>query len=108
LQGVVELFSPHPLFSVEFIMGMWFLSFVAASDTQPEPTNMNTQKLAEHALNTWTTNLMRLKNARFALFDIDGQYHGAFTDEPSAHAYVDEVASTPAWVGDGYQVVKFR
>ncbi len=89
-------------------MGMWFLSFVAASDTQPEPTNMNTQKLAEHALNTWTTNLMRLKNARFALFDIDGQYHGAFTDEPSAHAYVDEVASTPAWVGDGYQVVKFR
>jgi hypothetical protein len=37
----VELFSPHPLFSVEFIMGMWFLSFVAASDTQPEPTNMN-------------------------------------------------------------------
>jgi hypothetical protein len=40
LQGVVELFSPHPLFSVEFIMGMWFLSFVAASDTQPEPTNM--------------------------------------------------------------------
>ncbi len=75
---------------------------------QPEPTNMNTQKLAEHALNTWTTNLMRLKNARFALFDIDGQYHGAFTDEPSAHAYVDEVASTPAWVGDGYQVVKFR
>jgi hypothetical protein len=75
---------------------------------QPEPTNMNTQKLAEHALNTWTTNLMRLKNARFALFDIDGQYHGAFTDEPSAHAYVDEVASTPAWVGNGYQVVKFR
>ena len=51
---------------------------------------------------------MRLKNARFALFDIDGQYHGAFTDEPSAHAYVDEVASTPAWVGNGYQVVKFR
>jgi NADH:ubiquinone oxidoreductase subunit K len=40
LQGVVELFSPHPLFSVEFIMGMWFLSFVAASDTQPEPNNM--------------------------------------------------------------------
>jgi hypothetical protein len=33
LQGVVELFSPHPLFSVEFIMGIWFLSFVAASDT---------------------------------------------------------------------------
>jgi hypothetical protein len=40
LQGVVELFSPHPLFSVEFITGIWFLSFVAASDTQPEPTNM--------------------------------------------------------------------
>ena len=37
----MELFSPHPLFSVEFIAGMWFLSFVAASDTQPEPTNMN-------------------------------------------------------------------
>jgi hypothetical protein len=39
----VELFSPHPLFSVEFITGMWFLSFVAASDTQPEPNNMTTQ-----------------------------------------------------------------
>jgi len=37
----VELFSPHPLFSVEFITGIWFLSFVAASDTQPEPNNMN-------------------------------------------------------------------
>jgi hypothetical protein len=36
----VELFSPHPLFSVEFITGMWFLSFVAASDTQPT-NNMN-------------------------------------------------------------------
>jgi hypothetical protein len=40
LQGVVELFSPHHLFSVEFIMGMWFFSHVAASDTQPT-TNMN-------------------------------------------------------------------
>ena len=29
----MELFSPHPLFSVEFITGIWFLSFVAASDT---------------------------------------------------------------------------
>jgi hypothetical protein len=38
----VELFSPHPVFSVEFITGVWFLSFVAASDTQPEPTNMKT------------------------------------------------------------------
>ena len=36
----MALFSPHPLFSVEFITGIWFLSFVAASDTQPEPTNM--------------------------------------------------------------------
>ena len=38
----MELFSPHPVFSVEFITGVWFLSFVAASDTQPEPTNMKT------------------------------------------------------------------
>jgi hypothetical protein len=40
LQGVVELFSPHPLFSVEFIPHVWDCLLVAASDTQPEPINM--------------------------------------------------------------------
>jgi hypothetical protein len=50
LQGVVKLFSPHPLFSVEFIMGMWFLSFVAASDTQPEPTNMKIKSATKRAV----------------------------------------------------------
>jgi hypothetical protein len=69
---------------------------------------MKTQKLAEYALNTWILNPMRRKDARFALFDEYGQYHGSFADESSAHAYVDEVSSTPAWIGDGYQVVKFR
>ena len=40
----MELFSPHPLFSVEFITGMWFLSFVAASDTQPEQMKLQLNK----------------------------------------------------------------
>jgi hypothetical protein len=69
---------------------------------------MNTQKLAEYALSTWTTNPMRRADARFALFGADGQYHGSFPDDSYAHAYVDEAASTPAWIGAGYQVVKFR
>ena len=36
----MELFSPHPLFSVEFIQRICEVLLVAASDTQPEPTNM--------------------------------------------------------------------
>jgi hypothetical protein len=43
----VELFSPHPIFSVEFITGMWFLSFVAASDTKPPTRTMNLPEYAE-------------------------------------------------------------
>lgn len=36
----MELFSPHPLFFVEFIPHLWELLLVAASDIQIEPTNM--------------------------------------------------------------------
>jgi len=69
---------------------------------------MNTERLADDALQAWVINPMRRNNARFALYGNDGQYHGSFPDESSAHSYVDEVASTPAWIGEGYQVIKFR
>jgi len=53
----VKLFSPHPIFFVEFITGVWFLSFVAASDIQPEPTNMTTttSKQADHPTHSFST-----------------------------------------------------
>ena len=37
----MKLFSPHPLFFVEFITRLWEVLLVAASDQpEPEPTNM--------------------------------------------------------------------
>lgn len=69
---------------------------------------MNTERLADDALQAWVINPMRSNNARFALYGKDEQYHGSFPDEASAHSYVDEVASTPAWIVEGYQVIKFR
>ena len=68
---------------------------------------MNTE-LANHALQTWERNPIRRNSIRFALYGKDGQYHGSFPDESSAHSYVDEVASTSAWIGERYQVIKFR
>lgn len=50
----MELFSPHPLFSVEFITGILFLSFVAASDIQPELTNMKPTRTIH--INGWEIN----------------------------------------------------
>jgi hypothetical protein len=40
LQRILELFSVILHFSVEFIPHVWEVLLVAASDTQPEPTNM--------------------------------------------------------------------
>jgi len=57
----VELFSPHPLFSVEFITGIWFLSFVAASDTQPEPNNMTATEPTRNSIASLITNTEVLK-----------------------------------------------
>jgi len=68
---------------------------------------MNTE-LANHALQNWERNQIRSNAIRFALYGNDGQYHGSFPDESSAHSYVEEVASTLAWIGEGYQVIKFR
>jgi hypothetical protein len=41
LQRILELFSVILHFSVEFIPHVWEVLLVAASDTQPEPTKMN-------------------------------------------------------------------
>jgi hypothetical protein len=51
----VELFSPHPLFSVEFIAGIWFLSFVAASDTNNQQ-NHNMKPTRTIHINGWEIN----------------------------------------------------
>jgi hypothetical protein len=40
LQRILKLFSVILYFSVEFIPHVWEVLLVAASDTQPEPTNM--------------------------------------------------------------------
>lgn len=66
------------------------------------------RELAARALDTWNANPARRGDALFALFSKSGQYHGSFPDESRAHRYVDEVASTPAWIGSGYRVVRFR
>jgi hypothetical protein len=41
LQRILKLFSVILHFSVEFIPHVWEVLLVAASDTQPEPTKMN-------------------------------------------------------------------
>jgi len=68
----------------------------------------NTERLADDALQAWIINPMKNNNARYALFGADGQYHGSFPDESLARGRVDEVAETEAWIGDGFQIVKFR
>ncbi len=40
MQRILKLFSVILYFSVEFIPHVWEVLLVAASDTQPEPTNM--------------------------------------------------------------------
>jgi hypothetical protein len=51
LQRILKLFSVILHFSVEFIPHVWEVLLVAASDTQPEPTNMN-NKLTRKSLRT--------------------------------------------------------
>jgi len=47
LQRILKLFSVILYFSVEFIPRMWECLLVAASDTQPEPTNMTTTQITQ-------------------------------------------------------------
>jgi hypothetical protein len=79
----VELFSPHPLFSVEFIPRMWECLLVAASDTQPEPTNMN-NKLTRKSLRAMADergNICRIgKSTPIIRITEDGTIYRADTD----------------------------
>lgn len=68
----------------------------------------NIERLADDALQAWVINPMKRKNARFALYDADNQYHGSFPCESSARNRVEELASSEAWIGEGFQIVKFR
>jgi hypothetical protein len=43
----------------------------------------------------------------FALYGADGQYHGSFPCESSARNRVEELANTDAYIGEGFQIVKF-
>jgi hypothetical protein len=56
LQRILELFSVILHFSVEFIPHVWEVLLVAASDTQPEPTNMTTttSKQAEYPTHSFS------------------------------------------------------
>ena len=68
----------------------------------------NIERLADDALQTWVINPMKRKDARFALYGADGQYHGSFPCESSARGKVEELANTEAWIGEGFQIVEFR
>jgi hypothetical protein len=77
LQRILKLFSVILHFSVEFIPHVWDCLLVAASDTQPEPTNMT--KETKQAINNAKLSLK--KNGRkFAGyifkdgFGVDEQY----------------------------------
>jgi len=59
LQRILKLFSVILHFSVEFIPHVWEVLLVAASDTQPEPTNRTNTK----TIHTTTDNTVQVQIA---------------------------------------------